>query len=246
MKAILVLLLGISVLFSCRKAENRACWKGWGEDTSLEIPMEDFDKLFLSAHLEYEIIQDSTNKLVIIGGDNMVNHVKWEITNGTLKLENKNKCSFLRNERKTIKVEIHCTSIFNIFFEGTEPLNSRGKMKADYFTLFIRDGAGPVNLDIDCISIDADISHGWGDYTLKGNAQYAFIGARSNGFCDTRGLIVSDSIYVANESSGKIKINTGNLPLYGYLKSKGNIEYTGNPVSVNIINTGEGKVVDLD
>lgn len=247
MKAILIsLIIGISMLISCKKAENRTCFKGWGEETSLEIPMADFDKLFLSAHLEYEIIQDSTNKLVIIGGDNMVNHVGWEITNGTLKLSNKNKCSFLRDERKTIKVEIHCTNVFNIFFEGSEPLNSRGKLKTDYFTLFIRDGAGPVSLDLDCVSVNADISHGWGDYTLKGTTQYAFIGARSNGFCDTRGLTVSDSIYVASESSGKIKVNVGNLPLYGYLKSNGNIEYIGNPVSQNVLVTGEGKVVDLD
>lgn len=246
MKTILFSLLGISLLISCRKAENRTCWKGWGKETTLEIPMKDFDKLFLSAHLEYEIIQDSTNKLVIIGGDNMVNHVGWSIDKGMLRIENNNKCSFLRDERKTIKVEIHCTSVYNIFFEGSEPLNSRGKLKADYFTLYIRDGAGPVALDLDCISVNADISHGWGDYTLRGNVQYAFIGARSNGFCDTRGLTVSDSIYVSNESSGKIKVNTGNLPLYGYLKSNGNIEYIGNPSSVHIVNTGDGKVVDLD
>ena len=248
MRTIGLVLLSVMALTSCKKAEDRTCWKGWGKETTLEIPLtENFDKVFLKAHLEYEFVQDSTNKLVVIGGENMVKHVEWSIDNdGMLTIQNKNKCNFLRNERKTIKVEIHYTDVYNIHFEGTEPLTSRGTMKTDYFVLFIRDGAGSVKLDLDCISVHADISHGWGDYTLTGTAQFANIGVRSNGYCDATGLTVTDSLYVQNDSSGAAKVKVGNLPLYGYLKSNGNIEYLGQPSSINILNTGTGKIIDLD
>ena|SRR6218665_3709027 len=247
MKKLFPVLVLVLVCFSCKKAEDRSCFKFWGEEKTIEIPLEDFDKLFLNAHLEYELVQDSTDKLVIIGGENVVNKVEWSISDDkVLSLSNKNKCNFLRNERKIIKVEIHYTNIYNIHFEGTEPLTTRGKLKTNYFVLFIRDGAGPVTMDLDCISVFADISHGWGNYTLTGKTEYATIGARSNGFADTRGLTVNQSIYVAHESSGKIKVNCGSLQLDGYLKSNGNIEYVGSPSLVNVLDTGDGEVVKID
>jgi hypothetical protein len=247
MKVIGLLLIAAVTLFSCKKAENRTCFKSWGKETTLEIPLTDnFDRLYVEAHIEVELIQDSTDKLVIIGGENVVNLIDWKIEDKLLTLKNKNKCNFLRNERKVIKVEIHYTNIFNIRFEGTEPMTSRGEMKTDYFVLFIRDGAGPVDLSLNCISAEANISHGWGNYTLRGKTQYAVIGVNSNGYCDTRDLIVSDSIYVSNNSSGDIQVNVGNLPLNGFIRSNGNIKYLGQPVSNNIVISGAGKLIDLD
>ena len=66
------------------------------------------------------MIQDSTDKLVIKGGENVVNHVKYEIgDDGTLTISNGNRCNFIRNGHKVIVVEIHYTNVFNIRFEGT-------------------------------------------------------------------------------------------------------------------------------
>lgn len=247
MKSLIVLIVVGLCFASCKKAEDRRCFKFLGEEKTIEVELEDFDKLILNAHLEYILVQDSTDKLVITGGENVVNLVEWEIDNDKiLTISNGNKCNFLRNERKVIKVEIHYTNVYNIRFEGTEPLTTKGTLKTDYFVLLIRDGAGPVTMDLDCISVNADISHGWGDYTFTGTTDYAYLAARSNGFCDTRGLSVSTDIYVASETSGTIKVNCGNLNLKGHLKSNGDIEYIGNPSSVNVLNTGTGKVIDLD
>lgn len=66
----LILFISISIiLFSCKKAEDRTCWKSAGDETKLEVSLESFDKLFLREHIVYELVQDSLNKLVITGGD---------------------------------------------------------------------------------------------------------------------------------------------------------------------------------
>ncbi|MCC6700734.1 MAG: DUF2807 domain-containing protein [Fluviicola sp.] len=239
------LFFGICLLvISCKKPENRACWKFLGDIKSKEIPVGNFNQLFLNPHIEYELIQDSTNKLVVIGGENVINFIEWTVVDGMLEIKNKNKCNFLRNQKKVIKVEIHCSDIIYIRFEGTEPLSTKSQLNFPYFTLLIRDGAGPVNLNLNSTVINADISHGWGDYTLTGTAQIASISARSNGFCDAYGLIVTDSIYVSSETAGSVKVNSNGLPLHGYLKSLGNILYKGNPSGIHILDTGSGSVVN--
>lgn len=244
MRKQLVVLTVLILAFACKKPEDRTCWKFVGDQTTLEVQVGAFDRLFLGAHLEYEIVQDSTNKLVILGGENLVKHVEWTNENNLLTIQNKNRCGFLRNAKKVVKVEIHCTSISNIRFEGSEPLTTKGTLKSDYFVLFVRDGAGAVNMNVQSIVVDADISHGWGDYTLSGTTQTARISAKSNGFCDTYGLIISDSLYVASETEGDVKVRCNGIPMYGYMKNGGNIKYKGTPSVISILNTGSGKVIN--
>lgn len=243
--------LGIAVflllLFSCKKPEDRSCFKSWGEDTVVEFPMDaEIGKLYLGAQLEYEIIQDSLNKIEIVGGSNVVKHVKWTQEGDKLSFSNTNKCHFIRNERKVIKVRIHCTKMYNIHFEGTEPLSTVGTLKSDYFVLFIRDGAGPVTMDVKSIILFADISHGWGNYTLSGTTDYAKIGAKSNGFCNTENLIIKDSAYVSCETVGTMRMNADNIAVKGYMKYNGILEYLGTPSSLSILNTGGGTIKQVN
>lgn len=243
-KTVVIPIAGLLLLFSCKKPEDRRCWKSTGEQTEREITLDSFDRLQLGPHLAYTIVQDSLDKVVIYGGRNLVNLVDCETENGLLTIRNRNKCAFLRKSTKGLVAEIHCTSVKNIRYEGTEYLKSAGVIHSDYFTLLIRDGAGPVDLTLNALVIDADISHGWGDYTLHGTAQLARIGARSNGYCDVFDLVVTDSMYVASETPGTIKVNANGIPLAGYIKGSGNVWYKGTPASINVICTGEGKVLN--
>lgn len=232
------------LISSCKKPENRKCWKFLGKESIKEISVTSFSKLKLNKHLAYVIIQDSLDKIVLRGGENMLNLVECNVNNDLLEITNTNKCNFLRNQKKSITVEIHCTNIYNIHYEGTEYLKTEGTLVSDYFVLFIRDGAGPVTMNLQSKIIDADISHGYGDYTLTGTTEFARISARSNGYCDTYGLAVSDSIYVSSETPGIIKIQANGIPIRGYSKGTGDIWYKGSPTSIDVILNSTGKVLD--
>jgi hypothetical protein len=230
---------------ACKKAENRRCWKSTGDETTVEIPVDDFDRLMLHGHISYVLIQDSLDKVVITGGKNLVNFIECTVSgDGLLEIKNNNKCAFLRSGKKELIAEIHCTSVSNIRYEGTEYLKSVGTIHSPYFALLVRDGAGPVDLTLNSIVIDADISHGWGDYTLRGTVAYAKIGARSNGYCDVFGLQITDSVYVASETPGNIKVNANGIPLRGYIKNSGDVWYKGVPSLIDVYRTGEGEVLN--
>jgi len=245
MKKIILYFFWIFLLLgSCKKAENRNCLKSIGKATEKTIELTSFDKLFLKEHIEYILIQDSTDKLVIKGGKNLVNFIHWSIDDDqVLYLENKNKCNFLRKLDQIITCEIHFTSLFNIQFEGTEPMNSIDTLNLPYFTMLIRDGAGSVNLTLKSISINTDISHGWGDYTLSGKTDFARISARSNGFCDVQNLKIKDSVFVSSESVGKIKVTANGITLRGEIKSFGDIWYYGMPSNISVKEYSTGKLI---
>jgi len=230
-------------LVACRKPENRLCYKSNGEEKTIERYPGSFSRLKLNPHLAYVLVQDSLDKIEITGGANLVNHVAFSLNDGLLEIENKNKCGFLRKAKEVV-ITIHFTNIHNITYEGTEYLKSIGTIHSDYFVLSVRDGAGPVTLDLQSIVVDADISHGWGDYTFTGNTQVARISARSNGFCNTYGLNVTDSLYVASETPGTMKVRADGIPMYGYSKGSGDIWYQGIPSSIDFVLTGKGRVLN--
>lgn len=245
MRSSLLILSLFSLLVSCKKAADRKCFKFIGNQTTKEIPLTNFDRLDLREHVEFVIIQDSLDKVVLKGGENLLNLITVEIIDGTLTIDNKNRCSFLRNAKKVVVAEIHCTKLINIRFIGTEPLSNLGTIQTDFFTFYSRDGAGDVNLNLNAIHISAEANHGWCNFTLSGNTQSASISVKSNSYCDVTGLVVSDSIYVASETVGDIKINATNLIIKGYINQSGNILYTGAPLGVDVLLNGTGSVKAL-
>jgi hypothetical protein len=242
MKYGLIIGIAILALASCKKPEDRRCFKSTGADTELEIPVADFDRLYLGPHAAYILIQDSLDKVVIKGGKNLIKQIDVSVADHLLSISNKNRCAFLRNAKRELVVEVHCTSVINIHYEGTEYLKSVGTIHSDYLAMLIRDGAGPVDLTIQSIYIDTDISHGWGDYTLHGTTQAARIGAHSNGYCDVYDLTITDSVYVASDTPGNVKLRADGIPLAGFIKGSGNIWYKGIPSSISVVLTGDGKV----
>ncbi len=237
---------GILMLISCSKVEDRACVKSVGEETTLEILTPQIDRLFLHEHLEYVLVQDTVEKVVLIGGKNLLNFVIVDVSDGLLDISNTNKCNFLRSYKKKIRVEIHFIELINIHFEGTESLTNKDTLQFNWMTFLIRDGAGPVALNFNADVIYATVSHGWGDFTFNGTVNYANLNVRSNGFCDTYGLKVKDSLTVISNTQGYVKVNANKVKFKSQIDLDGDIYYKGIPTLIKFNQFGKGVLIDAN
>ncbi|MES2800072.1 MAG: DUF2807 domain-containing protein [Bacteroidota bacterium] len=227
MKNVLILILTCAFLLSCKKEQDRKCLKSTGSDGEKEIVLPSFNRLFLKEQLAYVLVQDTVEKIVIKGGENLLNFVDAKVSNGLLFIENKNKCNFLRTYKKVLTVEIHFVNLINIHYEGSETLTNTGKLNLTWFTLAIEDGGGPVDLNFDAYSVFTIINNGWGDFTYRGTVDYARFEVRSNGYCNTYGLEVKDSISVISYTPAPLKINADGAKLKAEISWKGDIYYKG-------------------
>ncbi len=244
MKPFVVVCVLLALAAACKKAENRPCWKTAGADTEMTIEVAPFAKLFLHEHVKFVLVQDSVEKVILSGGKNLLNFIDVSVADQTLEIGNDNKCTFFRSYDKKVKAEIHFKSIENIHFEGSESLTNKGKLNFSWLTLLIRDGAGPVNLNFDAYVVIATISHGWGDFTFTGNVNYANFNVWSNGFCNTYGLNVKDSITVVSSTQGPVHINADQAKLKAETNGSGNINYRGVPSSMAFNKYGLGDLID--
>lgn len=238
--AIVILL----VFFSCKKAEDRACVKSAGDEATREIVLPDFNRLFLGPHINYTLVQDTVNKMIVSGGKNLLNFVTSDVSDGLLSIENKNKCNFLRSYKKEINVELHFKNIINVLFEGTKPLVCKNQLQLNDVVFVIRDGAGNVDLDLSANSLSMIVTHGWGNFNLHGQVNYLRLEVRSNGFGDAYDVQVNDSVHVISNTQGLIKVNGNNALMRAELIIDGDVWYIGNPSYLDVQKYGNGELID--
>lgn len=242
---VLAIISIVVVLFSCKKEEDRSCLKSTGVPGSKEILLDDFDKLFLGPHMAFELVQDSVCKVVVKGGENLLNLIDLSIDDeGRLNVVNNNGCNFLRDYSEIVTVEIHVKKLINVHFEGTQELNCLNQLNTDYLTFTIRDGAGKVNLDVNAIELRTLVTYGWGNFNFKGQVGYLNLNIGGNGFGSSYDMLVLDSLHAISQTTGVLKVNAEGCDFTAQNVSKGDIWYIGTPTSVTNATYGGGQLID--
>lgn len=246
MNKLIYLICSCTLLFSCAKPEERACLKSAGDELTIEILTPEINRLFLHEHIEYVLVQDTIEKVVLSGGKNLLNFINIDVSDGLLDLSNTNKCHFLRSYKKKVKAEIHFIELINIHYEGTESLTNKDTLQFNWMTFLIRDGACPVTLNFNADVVYATVSHGWGDFTFNGTVNYANLLVKSNGFCDTYGMKAKDSLTVVSKTQGYIKVNVNNTKFKCETDLDGDIYYKGIPSFIKFNQYGTGELIDAN
>ncbi len=234
----------LSLLFSCKKAEDRTCWKGRGKETTKEFSMEGIESLKLGRNIRFVLIQDSTNKVVIKTGDKLINFIRFSTLNKELEIQNENDCHFLRYGNNDVVVELHFTTIRKIYFEGSEPLSNEGQLSLGYLYLIANDNAAEIKLNLNVDSLYLSNPYAWPIVQLSGNSKYCQINIDGDAKINLRNFTVENEFKYASESSQLGEINIQNaFKFIGQLRGNGDVNYYGESVEFYKSEIGKGRFI---
>lgn len=240
------LLFCLTYLSSCKKEENRRCFKSRGPLTEVKMDLPSFDRLRLDKNILFHLVPDSSDYLLVKGGKNLVNWISWDYDSyHNLHIQNKNKCSFLRTYEEDLEVEIHFKNINYLRVSCTRPVSCSDSIRANYFKLVVMDGSAPVQLILSCTTLNAEVLQGWGSYSLSGICDTAYLKLRSNGEGDAANLAIRREANFSSNSVGDLVLNANNIPLLGDIEHSGDVYYQGTPSSILYTNPGSGKLIKL-
>jgi hypothetical protein len=246
MRQLLVLGLVVLVLSSCKKANERTCWKSAGAQTTKIIPVAAFEKLELYEHIKYTLIQDSLDFIEIKAGKNIIDLIDISSINSILRIENLNRCNFLGYQKRKVAVEIHIRNLKEIYFKGTDSLVNIGILNLNNLNVEIEDGAGSIDFHLNANRLNFYIPHGWGDFKVKGFTKFFKVNIDGSGYFDTQKLQVQDSISVFSISPILSKINADNCKMKVELNGEGDLWYYGNPTILLKNEYNSGRVIKKD
>jgi hypothetical protein len=108
----------------------------------------------------------------------------------------------------------------------------------------VRDGAGPVDLDVNYNNITYAVTNGWGNFDLSGTTNSLIMDIRSNGFGSTYDLEVANELTVTSNTAGLLKVNANGANCTFDIESVGDLWYIGVPTTLDISSSNEGEVIN--
>ncbi|MFM7388067.1 MAG: GIN domain-containing protein [Bacteroidota bacterium] len=229
-----IVLLAMCLLVACKKNNT---------STIEYFISSDFDTLVLADVFNVELLQDSLNKIEIIGKPNYVNNIRANVDQHTLTLSNENRMRWLYPQTNKILVKVHFSHISRIVANETCFIESKSPIVSNELGLILKSKLNQADLNIQCNTF-----YFWnnfpcgGSLKLKGLCQelklwnYALMQVNATG-------LFANIARVENNSKGDIQLRCLDSLFYKIL-GQGNIELYGNPTNVyNLGSTGTGKLL---
>jgi len=233
-------------LLSCKKTEDRNCFKTAGEKVEFIVQTDAFYELLLGQRLNYTLVSDSVNYVKIIGGKNLVKSIRCEVINGILYLENNNRCNFFRSFADIIELEIHYTNLNRVEGAVSHNLIALDTIRGEYFNLELRGASGYADIVVNTNFLNGFANDGNSDYKYSGKTNYAHIQVHSYGTADVRSLEVAQQLEITTNSVRSVYCVANNIPLIVNILGIGDVFYSGNPSSIEVNGHGSGKLIYVD
>lgn len=227
---------------SCKKAQERGCWKAKGDTVSEERMLDTFDKIELYDGIDYRFIQDSLDFVVIETGENLINFIKTEVESGTLKINDENNCSWLRKLPAKTFIEIHFTQINEVYNSSFGKIDGSIIMESGFFYWDNWEGSTQIALNLNLDSAQFALHTGAPTFIGSGSVDLLFLFTSGACYIDATDL-VAQSGQAHNAGIGNIRVHVEGDWLNCVVESYGNVYYTGSIGSLTTEIRGEGEVI---
>ncbi|MBK0383434.1 DUF2807 domain-containing protein [Pedobacter sp. SD-b] len=217
---------------------NSECIKGSGNQKTEERSIPEFSKIEFEGNIKLTLYQDDNTSMNITSDDNILKEIKTSVDGDVLKIKIKgNYCDL-----GPIEIVLHTKKINKIDASGSAEINSATAIKSDNFEL---DLSGNSNVNLELVTGRLDVqSSGSAAINLKGQARENNLEMSGSTQLEAFDLVVGD-YNIKSSGSSDCKINVLNSL---NVKSSGasNIQYKGNPKTVNNDKSGSSDLVHIN
>ncbi len=235
---ILILVLA----FSCKKANERKCFKSYGENSEIEYALDSVQEFKLYKNIKYRFYQDTLRKVVVRGGNNLLDLINVTSESYITQINNQNNCNFLRDNDKLMEVDIHYPYYHKIYAEPTDSMVFVDTLRGDYTNIEVRNGGGVLKLSVDMNHISLVVSYGTGSYIVDGRSKYANLAVQNLGFGNALNLD-SKFLRIYQASNNDILVNTDSADVDVLFGGNGDVRFIGEANSLDIEGFGDGEVI---
>lgn len=246
MRSVFLYLIPLVLLISCKKENAVDCFKSNGAEEHEIRNLEPFRYIELNDKIELTVTPGPEQKVEVIAGKHIIKNISTRVSDGTLKVENLNKCNVVRGYKRTIKVNVTMPYLKSVLNNSVAKIEITG---FDQDSIWVHaESSGDIHLAGKFFFVRS-YSNGNGDMYLSGNCRQLFVYTNGTNFLNAQNLVVSDYLYIEALTKGNCYVNATELKDLEYaLYNDGSIYYTGTPLILNGIfgSQAKGKVIKED
>jgi hypothetical protein len=235
-------LLSLVLTFcSCNKENAPDCFKTAGEVQTETRDLGSFSQLELNSNLKYELVDTNFCGIEITGPQNLLPKIDAQLSNGILKIENKNTCNFLRSFEHTVTVKLYFDSLTNIQNFSTGSIVSLNELKGSKIVIENKNASGKIEFYLNCDTVYCGSPAGVNDTFLYGHVNVAEL------YSDAFGITHAETL-----NANEVYINNSSLqPIYAYATSyafvriddSGDVILRQTPIHYDLDRNGSGELI---
>jgi hypothetical protein len=218
------------------------CAKSSGKDNVIYRDVKDFNCIEAKDKMDVYLTQGPVFEVKVEAGANLQKLIRTTLDGETLRVENDNRCNWVRGYKRKIKVYITAPYFKHIKNAGLGTIASVGQIKQDEIHIRV-ENSGDVHLDLDVDKVIGS-AHGNGDTYLKGVTKELAWSYNGTNFLYAAGLDVHSYVYLHSLSIGHAYVEAPNNGLMDVLIDRsGNVYYQGNPSQINLRKNNKGDLI---
>lgn len=210
--------------------------QGSGNVTSEKREISEFHSIDVAGFFDIELIEGNP-KLEISTDDNLHEHIKTEVKDGSLKIYTEN----VNLDAEELKIKVYFRDLNSMSIAGAAAVNSTSTIKGERFDFSVA-GAADANLDVKVTHLNIDLAGG-SDMELKGKAEMVDIEIAGAGKVDAVKL-KTQQCSVEISGAGEVDVNV-DKKLAVDITGAGTVRYKGNPEDIKKTITGAGELTQL-
>lgn len=237
----LILFVCMAILSSCKKSGTN-CLNSSGPVVREVREVSEFDSIEMNDYVNLILTQDSVVKVEVETGKNLQSGIETTVTERQLVIRNHNICNWLRSYSVPVNVYATVHNLKKIYYNSSGNISTTNPITSKKLTVDVWGGAGTIDLNLDIKGFGYFIVHmGTADLKLRGNCSICSIYSGEYGLIQAGDLLTGYS-FVSNHGSNDVYVKAIQY-LSATIESIGNIYYTGNPDSLDIVINGPGEVI---
>ena len=234
------------VLTGCKKEQWDDCVSSTGDDISIERPLKPFSAISIGDRFNLIISQDTAQaeRILITGGENIVEGISAEVDGETLTISNCNTCNFVRSYKREITLEVFIHDINELSVFGATNIISNDTLRLTDLSIY-HSALEDIDLRVDISNEIYVESINSGATTLRGKALKLKGSIEEITNIDARELVCEEA-FIDSHTPLDCYINATRL-IYVGIYNKGNMYYVSEPSDLKEVHvqTGTGELIKL-
>jgi hypothetical protein len=229
---------------SCEKSAVCDCFKGTGKIITEERNVGPFHYIELNNKVDLYVHPSQEYRVTVTAGKHLIDKVTTEIDNGILRIDNENKCNWVRKFDNPFDVHIYLPVLDTLeVFESAGNIYFMDTMKTERFSFQSWSSTGDYYLKVNAGTVYFALQTGPASLYAEGSCGVAYMWNQGQGVYDARKFI-ADDIYVANRSQNHMYM-IAKERLYARIEFSGNIYYQSEATDLQLEDYGGGEFVKV-
>lgn len=231
-------------LFSCDSENSNDCFQTSGLTTTKEFTVGNFQRINISQGIELIIKEGPESKVTVQSGQNLINGITAEVSEGQLFLRNSNGCNWVRDYNDT-KVYVTTPTLLNVYSSSQFAVKSDGILNFPVLTLqsgiFTNTASGTFDIELNCASLTIEDNEST-YFKISGNVEYLSVNFYDGNARFDGNDLTANEVSVFQRSSNDIIVKPISK-ISGTIYSTGNVVLKNTPPIIEVTQLYQGHLV---